>query len=97
MTQSGQRLHVVSPKHIMGLSSMPVSVNKVIGNVVTSSGGISTRPVMRVSPLNIATSQTIGQVQVQPQLRATKNLKKNFEKNQTKIVPKSEFYLVSLF
>ncbi|XP_014209628.1 helicase domino isoform X2 [Copidosoma floridanum] len=95
ITPSGQRLHVLPQKHRPGLSSM--SVNKVIGNVVTSTGGIVNKPVMRVSPLNISTSQSTGQVQVQSQqIRAVRNIQKNSEKNPTKEIPKSEFYLPEL-
>ena len=98
MTSSGQRLTVLS-KQIMGLSTTPVSVNKVIGGVVTSTaGGISGRPVMRVPPLNVSTSQSSGQVQPQTQIRCgvvTRNTQKDSEKSQIKELPKSEFHLVS--
>jgi hypothetical protein len=100
MTSSGQRLTVLS-KQIMGLSTTPVSVNKVISGVVTSTtGGVSGRPVMRVPPLNVSPLQSAGQVQSQAQIRCgvvTRNTQKDTEKNQEKETPKSEFYLVSCY
>lgn len=77
----------------MGLSTTPVSVNKVIGGVVTSTSG---RPVLRIPAVN--TSQSTGQVQPQSQVRCgivTRNVQKDVERNQAKEIPKSEFYLVS--
>ncbi|XP_058805344.1 helicase domino isoform X2 [Phymastichus coffea] len=94
MTPSGQRLTVLS-KQIMGLSTTPVPVNKVIGGVVTTSSG-GTRPVMRVPPLNVNTAQSSGQVQSTDQIRVTKTIQKDSEKGQIKEVPKSEFYLPHL-
>lgn len=90
MTSTGQRLTVVS-KQIIGLSTTPVSMNKVIGGVVTSSTG---RPVMRVSPLNVTAAHSSGQVQT-TQIRVTRAVPKELEKSQAKETPKSEYYLVS--
>lgn len=93
MTASGQRLTILS-KQIMGLST-PVSVNKVIGGVVTTTAG-GAKPVMRVPPLNVSTSQSTGQMQQQTQLRCavSRNVSKDAEKSQVKETPKSEFFLV---
>lgn len=96
MTSSGQRLTVLS-KSIMGLST-PVPVNKVIGGVVTTTAGASVKPVMRVPPLQVSTSQPAGPVvQQQTQIRCAvaRSTPKDSEKNQVKETPKSEFYLVS--
>lgn len=99
MTSTGQRLTVLS-KQIVGLSPTPVSVNKVIGGVVTSqAGGTSVtglKPVMRVPPLNVSTSQSAGQIQP-TQIRCgvvTRTIQKDTEKIQVKEIPKSEFHLV---
>lgn len=92
MTTAGQRLTVLSK---VGLP--PVSVSKVIGEVVTSTaGGSSGRPVMRVPPLNVSTSQPACQIQQQTQIRGmiVRTIQKDIEKIQTKEIPKSEFYLV---
>ncbi|XP_014224907.1 helicase domino isoform X1 [Trichogramma pretiosum] len=94
MTSSGQRL-TVFPKQLMSLSPTTVSVNKVIGNVVTSSTG---RPVMRVSPINV-NALSVGQSQPQGAFRCgliTRTIVKDVEKNQSISAPKSEFHLLDL-
>ncbi|XP_015599063.1 helicase domino isoform X2 [Cephus cinctus] len=104
MTPSGQRVTVLS-KSLMGLSTSVSSVNKVVGGVVTTvASAASGRPVMRVPPLNVTTSQaqsvaTTQQPQQQQQLRCgivTRNSQKDAEKCQTKEQPKSEFYIPQL-
>lgn len=103
MTQSGQRLTVLS-KSLMGLSTSATTVNKMIGGVVTTTSGTSGRPVMRVPPLNVTASQaqpSAGNGQSQQQsIRCgivTRHAQKESEKAQTKERPKSEFYLVIIF
>nr|XP_012145615.1 PREDICTED: helicase domino isoform X2 [Megachile rotundata] len=99
MTPSGQRLTVLS-KSLMGLSTSATTVNKV----VTTTSGTSGRPVMRVPPLNVTTTQTqsspTGNGQSQQQsIRCgivTRHAQKESEKAQTKERPKSEFYLPQL-
>ncbi|KAJ8680257.1 hypothetical protein QAD02_016044 [Eretmocerus hayati] len=89
ITGTGQRLHVLS-KPIM---------TKVIGGVVTTSaGGTGNRPVMRVPPLNVSTSQTSSQTQPSTQLRdaVNKSVKKVAEKTQVVETPKSEFHMPAL-
>lgn len=101
MTPCVPRLKVL-PKSLMGLSTSATTVNKVIGGVVTTTSGTSGRPVMRVPPLNVTTSNVTAQSpagngQSQQSIRCgivTRHAQKESEKAQTKERPKSEFYLV---
>ncbi|XP_012272468.1 helicase domino isoform X3 [Orussus abietinus] len=102
MTSSGQRLTVLS-KSLMGLSTSGAAVNKVVGGVVTTAASsVSGRPVMRVPPLNVTTTQahSAGSTPLaQQQLRCgivTRNSQRETEKIQIKEQPKPEFYVPQL-
>ena len=94
MTTTGQRLTVLS-KQIVGLSTAPVAMNKVIGSVITTTAG---RPVMRVPTMSINTSSAgiLQQMPIQCHL-SSKNVSKDVEKDSLKDAPKSEFYMVNNF
>ncbi|XP_029163376.1 helicase domino isoform X2 [Nylanderia fulva] len=104
MTSSGPpaRFTVLNTKSLMGLStSAATTVNKVVGGVVTTPSG---RPVMRVPPLNVTTSQSPSSGSSQQQtsqqsssIRITRQAQKEANKVQSKSEqPKSEFYLPQL-
>lgn len=93
VTQGGQRLTVLS-KSLVGLSTT-AAVTKMVGGVVTTSGG---RPMMRVPQLNVTTTQ--GQVvtqQIRPSIVPKPPPIKEAEKAPpSKEEPKSEFHMPQL-